>query len=273
MTDPRDPRNAVAARNLRLGEDGQALLEFSITFPWVLLTCLSVLQLSLMYAAQSVVDYAAFCAARSACVYVPRSQVLALPGVNNGKNPNEVDDFTRFGRIHIAAALPLTVISPTATAAGQALPPFAPFFRFASSIISGLPANVQNIVGGVDRFAYAYAAVSLNAYGAGISVSDSPSRDELGTGHTLPQSLFSDDRGDIYVKVTYLKFLEIPFINYALGQVFPRMTNRPINQATRIANDPDVNFYPITGYARVPNEGFDANEPNLAVDFWNANPL
>lgn len=56
-------------RRLRSDEQGQSLLEFAISFPIVLLLVLAIMQFALMWNAKHVVNYAAFCAARSYIVY------------------------------------------------------------------------------------------------------------------------------------------------------------------------------------------------------------
>lgn len=54
-------------------EDGQALTEFILIFPLQLFITLCIMQLSLIYTARLVVNYAAFNAARAAVVVIPQS--------------------------------------------------------------------------------------------------------------------------------------------------------------------------------------------------------
>jgi hypothetical protein len=49
-------------------ESGVAVAEFAIAFPFLLLVVLGICQISLMFVARSVVEYAAFCAARAELV-------------------------------------------------------------------------------------------------------------------------------------------------------------------------------------------------------------
>jgi uncharacterized protein (UPF0333 family) len=56
-------------QRLKNDERGQSLLEFIISFPIVLFLVLAIMQFALMWNAKQVVNYAAFCAARSYIVY------------------------------------------------------------------------------------------------------------------------------------------------------------------------------------------------------------
>ncbi|MCX5866454.1 MAG: pilus assembly protein [Proteobacteria bacterium] len=55
--------------NIRQDQAGQAMVEFAIAFPVLLLLVLAIIQLALLFNAKQVVTYAAFTAARSAAVY------------------------------------------------------------------------------------------------------------------------------------------------------------------------------------------------------------
>lgn len=263
----RDPRNIRGYRRLSMGEEGQAMLEFIFTFPYVFLMALAVLQLALMYAAQNVVDYAAFCAARSASVYVGRHQAIPF----DSSAPYEIDNGKRYGKIHLAAAFPLTVISPSLTQVGGRLPIVGPGAAFVGQLIGLLPASLQGIIRQVDKFAYAYAATSIIPGEAGISVWTDAGGENWGNATLNYDPLNPIDRGDLYVKVSYIKFLEIPFINYFIAQYWPRVYGYPINRATAAYGDRENNFWPIAGFCRVPNEGAHYNqdeEPNLWLDVW-----
>jgi Flp pilus assembly protein TadG len=58
---------------LRKEESGQAMVEFAVVFPVVFLLCLVIMQTFLLLSARQVVNYAAYCAARSAIVFLPDS--------------------------------------------------------------------------------------------------------------------------------------------------------------------------------------------------------
>ncbi|NNL41845.1 MAG: pilus assembly protein, partial [Desulfobacterales bacterium] len=57
---------AKIRKNLRKDENGQAMVEFAVVFPVVFLLCLVIMQTFLLLSARQVVNYAAYCAARSA---------------------------------------------------------------------------------------------------------------------------------------------------------------------------------------------------------------
>lgn len=73
-------RNADRKTDRRLihNEGGQAIAEFALTLPLLLLLILAIIQISLMFVAQNVVDYAAFAAARAELV---------------GENPQQAAEF------------------------------------------------------------------------------------------------------------------------------------------------------------------------------------
>lgn len=61
-------------RKIRQDQAGQAMTEFIIAFPVLLLFILAIIQLALLYNAKQVVTYAAFMAARSTAVYPNQRQ-------------------------------------------------------------------------------------------------------------------------------------------------------------------------------------------------------
>jgi len=70
-------RIAIPGKKLRKGENGQAMVEFVVVFPVVFLLCLVIMQTFLLLSARQVVNYAAYCAARSAIVFLPYSGSVA----------------------------------------------------------------------------------------------------------------------------------------------------------------------------------------------------
>ncbi len=101
-------------------EDGQALTEFILIFPLQLFITLCIMQLSLIYTARLVVNYAAFNAARAAVVVIPQSFDEEVAGHidlpknqeeennNNSQNNNSQDEekkLEKFKLIQRAAAL------------------------------------------------------------------------------------------------------------------------------------------------------------------------
>ena len=81
---------------LRRGEVGTAELEFAAAFPWFLLSVFIAIQMMLVLNATLVVDYAAFCAARSASVWASE----------------DADEGEKWDRIERAARLATVPISP-----------------------------------------------------------------------------------------------------------------------------------------------------------------
>ncbi len=89
-------------RPLARGEQGQGATEFIILFPIILLFICSVLQLALIFVARSNVDYAAFCAARTAVVWYHEHE--------DGKDRRGPEAALRMA--HRAAALANVAVSP-----------------------------------------------------------------------------------------------------------------------------------------------------------------
>lgn len=244
-------------RKRRIGEDGQAMLEFAITFPWVMLMVLAIMQFALMYNAKSMVDFAAFSATRCATVFVPRYEWFTFFGFSTYGNAGEVDWFKKYLKIHVAAAVPLMPISPGITEVTQGWPGVGPYMALIRAIIESLPGPWYGIADGVDRFVYAYAAVSVNEFwpwfGCGISITQDVDWVNWGTGHTFFE--LPNNRGDICCRVRYYMFLSIPFINHFIAQWGPYLRGEPPNPPTALAGDYDTNFWAIESYCTMPYEG------------------
>ena len=112
-------------KDLRDDEDGQAMTEFILIFPLQLFITLCIMQLSLIYTARLVVNYAAFNAARAACVIIPETREGEVAGhinlpkneensneesSNTSNNSEEERPMTKFKDIKRAAALSLMPI-------------------------------------------------------------------------------------------------------------------------------------------------------------------
>ncbi|MBW2249273.1 MAG: pilus assembly protein [Deltaproteobacteria bacterium] len=67
----------ILGKVLKKDENGQAMVEFVVVFPVVFLLCLVIMQTFLLLSARQVVNYAAYCAARSAIVFLPESENTA----------------------------------------------------------------------------------------------------------------------------------------------------------------------------------------------------
>jgi len=113
----------VLARRIRrlrvrpLGVSGTAEMEFVLAFPMFVATLMVTAQVALMINATLIVDYAAFCAARSAAVWLPQNLSAREPA-----NTIEAhEDYTwmarseKWRRIHRAAVMAAIPISPRAS--------------------------------------------------------------------------------------------------------------------------------------------------------------
>jgi hypothetical protein len=92
-------------------------MEFALAFPVFLMCVLVTVQIALMVNATLIVDYAAFCAARSAAVWLPQSLGGREPA--NTIEPHEdwswMPDSQKWARVHGAATLAVIPISPRLT--------------------------------------------------------------------------------------------------------------------------------------------------------------
>jgi hypothetical protein len=92
-------------------ESGASAVEFVLVLPALAILLLMILQIALVVQAKFVVNYAAFCAARSAIVVIPDDVPISRPpeSRNHLGNPETSE---KVEIIHRSAALPLTAISP-----------------------------------------------------------------------------------------------------------------------------------------------------------------
>jgi hypothetical protein len=92
-------------------ESGASAVEFVLVLPILAVMLLMILQIALLVQAKFVVNYAAFCAARSAIVVIPDYVAInrQLESRNQVGNPETSE---KVEIIHRSAALPLTAISP-----------------------------------------------------------------------------------------------------------------------------------------------------------------
>lgn len=117
-------------RRLKSDEQGQSLLEFAISFPIVLFLVLAIMQFALMWNAKHVVNYAAFCAARSYIVYGDERKA--------------------------SLAAKIASIPVSARASGMLSSVFG--FNLASLLPSGV---LPELAYAADKFAYSYLATSI----------------------------------------------------------------------------------------------------------------
>jgi hypothetical protein len=154
---PRRPR----LQRLLIADAGTVELEFAMAFPWFLMVVMIVVQLSFMLHANLVVDYAAYCAARSATVMIAGGADGELKYQGKGEYPlrkeppNQVcakGESEKWKRIHGAAWMACLPISPRVssilrTVRGDTGDPVAAIIREALGIDpGGMLGGLQEVV-------------------------------------------------------------------------------------------------------------------------------
>jgi len=198
---------ARARRSFSLGTRGQAMTEFAISFPIVLITTLILMQLALMYQAKNVVTYAAFSAARAAIVYIPAE----MDG--EGKHSVNADGGDKFDKIQQAAAMACVPISPRASVVLDGLPfvgdIIASAFSTFSQMMSSLGIAGEYVDSALQRYAYSTFATGVTLYKANES------------GLTEVSGTASWDwptESDVGVLVSHKFYLAIPLVNRFIGE-------------------------------------------------------
>jgi hypothetical protein len=92
-------------------ESGASAVEFVLVLPALAIMLLMILQIALVVQAKFVVNYAAFCAARSAIVVIPDDVSISRPPESHNRLGNP-ETSEKVEIIRRSAALPLTAISP-----------------------------------------------------------------------------------------------------------------------------------------------------------------
>ncbi|UCD84712.1 MAG: pilus assembly protein [Deltaproteobacteria bacterium] len=109
-------------RRLKNDEQGQSMLEFIISFPIVLFLVLAIMQLALMWNAKHVVNYAAFCAARSYIVYGDESKAAQAARIATIPISAKASGIlSSVSGINLAGFLPSGIISSVAYAADKSV--------------------------------------------------------------------------------------------------------------------------------------------------------
>jgi hypothetical protein len=106
--------DAAAAPRCAGAESGASVIEFALMLPFLLTLLLLILQIALIVQAKFVVNYAAFCAVRSAIVTIPAKVYSTQTRRTEKNNQLEVNNPTsgKMSIIQRAAALPCTAVSP-----------------------------------------------------------------------------------------------------------------------------------------------------------------
>ena len=197
---------SMSRRRLVLGTQGQAMTEFAISFPVVLITTLILMQLALMYQAKNVVTYAAFAAARAAVVYIPSSEGgEAVHSIN-------IDGGDKIDKIQQAAAMACIPISPRASVVLDGLPfvgdIISSAFSAFSSMLSAFGIAGEYVDSALQRFAYSTFATDVTLYKA----------DENGYVEQSGQVSWNwPQESDVGVLVRHRFYLAIPLVNRFIG--------------------------------------------------------
>ncbi len=199
-------RGSARRPAMAMGTRGQAMTEFAISFPIVLITTLILMQLALMYQAKNVVTYAAFAAARAAVVYIPSEQG------GEAKHSINLDGGEKLDKIQQAAAMACIPISPRASVVLGGLPfvgaIIANAFSAFSQMMSAFGIAGEYVDSALQRFAFSTFATEVVLYKA----------DENGYVEQSGQVSWNwPDENDVGVLVRHRFYLSIPLVNRFIG--------------------------------------------------------
>lgn len=190
------------------GQGGASAVEMVLLLPLLLALLLTILQVALIVQAKFVVNYAAFCAARSAIVTIP-AKVQGVGGVEERNRLNlRSNDSPKMGMIHRAAALPCVAISP-AWSTGILLATLAPLKPETAVPMEELalmfPAsreetNISQQLVARAHYAFNTTNTRVEIFGEGGNQSGTFGEQEL-----------------VRVRVTFRYYLTVPFANRLFG--------------------------------------------------------
>lgn len=187
-------------------ESGSSAVEFVLVLPALAVLLLMILQIALLVQAKFVVNYAAFCAARSAIVVIPDDFSSGRPPERRNQIGNP-ETSEKVEIIHRAAALPLTAISPLPGFIVTRGVPFLPSVELIVDLGKLLPFDVSpSIMGQVmQRAPYAYhpkntAVKVLTPQGAGAGQ--------------------FKEHDWVTVRVEYRYYLAVPFAKKLFGTAY-----------------------------------------------------
>jgi hypothetical protein len=104
-------RAGTAARRRRSGQDGAVVLEFTLLLPVALMFVLLMAQASMLMGGNLCVHYAAYCAARSAIVYIPDNANASEPQ-NVMLAPGASAKYQKIKMAAVWAVMPVSTESP-----------------------------------------------------------------------------------------------------------------------------------------------------------------
>lgn len=197
----------------RLTDTGTSELEFALAFPVFLAMVLITIQMALLVNATLVVDYAAFCAARSAAVWLP--QDLPGEGTYSVANPDRSDS-EKWSRIRGAATLATLPLSPRLTGIIRMVLPFGP--PVAPSQFGGLAQLAAAGAGSGSGVNYARLALdALDKWPYAASFTDVELIDQSGASRTE----FPAD-SVVTARVTHDFYMNVPFAGVTIGAILGR---------------------------------------------------
>jgi TadE-like protein len=185
-------------------QSGASAVEMTMLLPLLLALLLTILQVALLVQAKFVVNYAAFCAARSA--------IVAIPSKAQGEDRNRINlqsgNSPKMAMIHRAAALPCVAISPAwssgillATLAPQKFEVMAPMEELASVFrASRAGSDVSRQLADRAHYAFNTANTRVEIFGEGGDQSGSFGEQAL-----------------VRTRVTFRYYLTVPFANRLFG--------------------------------------------------------
>jgi hypothetical protein len=192
-------------------ESGASAVEFVLVLPALAMLLLMILQIALIVQAKFVVNYAAFCAARSAIVVIPATITISKPPEwrNHVGNP---ETSAKLEIIHRSAALPLTAISPLPGFSGTTGLPILTDPESTAELVKLAPFDVgpESMMAQVMlRAPYAYYPENTM-----VKIVDSQGDDAH---HFL-------DHDWVTVKVSYRYYLAVPFAKRLFGTTYSQNT-------------------------------------------------
>lgn len=214
-------RSINRVRGNYASEAGVSALEFTLLLPFLLTLLLTILQVALIVQAKFVVNYAAYCAARSAIVSIPGGIRSTKTRKQDAHNQIAINDESapKMRIIHRAAALPLTSISPLlggAVAAGTAINPSlpGPLARVAAFFSAGAKSASDELV---QRAHYAY--------------DNANTKIEIIPRNNAQRGGRFGDHDPVTVRVTYRYYLTVPIAGRILGKAYPGGSGRYVEIA------------------------------------------
>jgi len=237
------------------GQSGASAVEMTMLLPLLLALLLTILQVALIVQAKFVVNYAAFCAARSAVVVIP-SKTQGAGGVEE-RNRINLQSGGKTTMIRRAAALPCVAISPAwstgimlATLATQKPEVAAPMEELASLF----PASRDGV--NISQQLVARAHYAFNPENTRVEV----------FGERGEQSGSFSDQELVRVRVTFRYYLTVPFANRLFGTSY---YGKKFFYGFGLLNDSGL-YAPITEEYTLVNEGeppFPSKQDPGEIDF------